>query len=113
MPEHETKSGPVGEIIGDASLSYAFCFFTILTHTAQLGVPIVDLAEPLYVWVGLPIAAVTFFWKQILRWLNAEVLAGTEAYKRAFATTGTSVDKPDVGLAATTLAVFDSLPILG
>jgi hypothetical protein len=37
-----------------------------MLHTARLGIPVLDLIKPAYVWVGLPLAVLGFFSKAII-----------------------------------------------
>lgn len=47
------------------SIAYLMGFFTVLVHTASLGIPIIEIIKPIYIWIGLPLAIVVFS----LRWL--------------------------------------------
>ncbi|MEO0973452.1 MAG: hypothetical protein AAFX85_10190 [Pseudomonadota bacterium] len=52
------------EVIAWASISYAFGFAIVTIHTWRLGLPVIELLNQVYVWVGMPLAAVCFFaWK--------------------------------------------------
>lgn len=42
------------------SIAYGLGFITVMFHTVPFGIPILELAEPVQIWVGLPLAAV--FW---------------------------------------------------
>lgn len=54
-------------IIALAGIAYAGGFFTVMIHTYRLGIPVVELVEPIYVWVGLPLAAAFVSLKFLLR----------------------------------------------
>ncbi len=47
------------------SVAYIAGFITVTVHTAQLGIPVIEILRPVYIWVGLPLAIVIFF----IRWL--------------------------------------------
>jgi hypothetical protein len=75
--------GPIGRILAWGSVSYVFGFITITAHTARLGLPIVELIEPIYIWVGLPLAGVMFFWRQIWRYFVNESKSLTNELRSA------------------------------
>jgi hypothetical protein len=54
-------------IVAWAAIAYAGGFLTIMLHTARLGIPVVQLIEPINVWVGLPLAVVVMVSKWLLR----------------------------------------------
>lgn len=60
-----TSEEYVKQILSWASVSYAFGFVIVTVHTARLGLPVIELLHPIYVWVGLPIALVLFFSSRI------------------------------------------------
>jgi hypothetical protein len=60
---HNSESGAVDfleSLLKWASLAYALGFATVMLNTAHLGIPTLELIEPVQVWVGLPLAAI--FW---------------------------------------------------
>ncbi|HYK61081.1 MAG TPA: hypothetical protein VEV85_16735 [Bryobacteraceae bacterium] len=42
-------------------MAYGFGFLTVMVHTYPLGVPALQLIEPVNVWIGAPLAGVVFF----------------------------------------------------
>lgn len=54
------------------SLSYACGFVTVMVYTWRLGLPVVELIEPIYVLVGLPVAAVAYFWRWLVLYFKQE-----------------------------------------
>jgi hypothetical protein len=36
-------------------------------HTSRLGVPVVQLIEPIYIWIGAPLARVLFFLGHLIK----------------------------------------------
>lgn len=47
------------------AVAYACGFGIVLVHTYRLGVPMLQLMEPVNVWIGLPLAAVVYFLDKI------------------------------------------------
>jgi len=43
------------------AVAYGFGFLTVMVHTYLLGVPVLQLIEPVNVWIGAPLAGVVFF----------------------------------------------------
>jgi hypothetical protein len=37
-----------------------------MLHTHRLGIPVVELIEPIYVWVGIPLAVAGYFVEQLI-----------------------------------------------
>lgn len=63
----ETQQKQLEAILAWGSLSYALGFVTVMAHTARLGIPVIQLIEPIYILVGSPIAIVAFFSRKL--WL--------------------------------------------
>src|SRR3954447_18291219 len=59
-PESSRSVDFLERILKWASISYALGFMTVLCNTAPLGVPALQLVEPVQALVGLPLTAV--FW---------------------------------------------------
>ena len=57
---HEVQSKQLQSILAWVSVAYALGFITVMVHTAQLGIPIIQLLEPVYILVGVPLAIVAF-----------------------------------------------------
>ncbi len=53
-----------------AAVAYAFGFFTVMVHTAHYGLPVIQLIEPLHLWVGLIPSVVLF-----ATWQGVKVVA--------------------------------------
>jgi hypothetical protein len=60
----------VKAVLAWGSVSYAFGFFTVTMHTAKLGLPMIELLQPTYIWVGLPLAIVAFFGRWLMNHLR-------------------------------------------
>ena len=65
-------------LIAWASVAYGLGFAVVLLHTARLGVPVLELVKPIYILIGLPLALLAFFSRQILKWLRAEAIANRD-----------------------------------
>jgi hypothetical protein len=70
-------------VIAGASVAYGLGFAVVLLHTARLGVPVLELVKPIYILIGLPLAMLAFFSRQILKWLKGEAIAGRDELMKA------------------------------
>lgn len=70
-------------LIAWASIAYGCGFVIVLLHTARIGIPVLDLIKPIYVWVGLPVAFAMFFARQILGHLKRHAAANKAELLRA------------------------------
>lgn len=43
------------------AVAYGAGFLTVMLHTNRLGVPVMQLIEPIYIWVGAPLAVAGYF----------------------------------------------------
>lgn len=66
-----------------ASITYGLGFVTVFVHTGRLGLPVLTLLEPVYVLVGLPLAATGLLTLWMLRWLRQEVADNTQRIRQA------------------------------
>lgn len=55
----------VKQLVAWASVSYAVGFGIVTLHTWRLGLPVIELLHPVYVWVGLPVSVVLLFSRRI------------------------------------------------
>jgi hypothetical protein len=60
----------VEQVITWASVSYAAGFFIVLLHTWRLGLPVLDLVQAVYVWIGIPLAVFAFFANQLWQYFR-------------------------------------------
>lgn len=65
-------------LIAWASIAYGCGFLIVLIHTARLGVPVLELVKPVYILIGLPLAALGYFSRQIVSWIRATALASRD-----------------------------------
>src|SRR5688500_14041353 len=56
-------------IVAFVGIAYACGFFTVMVHTYSLGAPVLELGQPIYVWVGLPLAIAFVASKSFIRFL--------------------------------------------
>lgn len=68
----DTKS-VVEQVITWASVSYAAGFFIVLLHTWRLGLPVLDLVQAVYVWIGMPLALFAYFGNEIWRYFRSRL----------------------------------------
>ena len=61
----ESEAKQLEAVLAWASVAYAAGFLTVMVHTARLGIPVIELIKPVYIWIGLPLALVVFS----TRWL--------------------------------------------
>lgn len=43
------------------AVAYGLGFVTVMFHTRKIGIPVIQLVEPVNIWIGLPLAVVLFF----------------------------------------------------
>lgn len=61
------------------AISYAFGFFIVLLHTSRLGLPILELVRPIFVWIGIPLALLIFFSARLARLIQARMVVARAA----------------------------------
>jgi hypothetical protein len=71
---------PVLKWIG---VAYAFGFLVVLVHTYRLGIPMLQLIEPVNVWIGAPLALLAFFLDKIFEGLTRAVRNLRASVKKA------------------------------
>jgi hypothetical protein len=62
---NSNDSKNIESVIAWGSVAYVAGFFIVMVHTASLGIPIIEILKPIYIWIGLPLALVIFS----IRWL--------------------------------------------
>ena len=102
------------------AVAYAWGFVTIMFHTSRLGIPALQVIEPINIWVGLPLAIVTYFadtmalyfWKNLSEF-RAEIVGARLEWKdiHSFQSSAESVINSSANLLASQMRVF--LPYLG
>jgi len=70
--ESKTKS-EISNVIEWASISYAFGFVIVTVHTARLGLPVLEVLKGVYIWIGLPLAALAFFLNRIAKYFLSQL----------------------------------------
>lgn len=53
-----------------AAVAYGLGFLTVMWHTHRLGVPVLQLIEPVNIWIGAPLAIVVFFLDKLAKAAN-------------------------------------------
>ena len=92
----------VEQLLAWATVSYGCGFFIVLLHTARLGIPVVDLLKPIYIWVGLPLALAGFAGSRVYFWVRKIVRGHLSEFRQSLKQTGEIVrdpgGKPDAAL---------------
>lgn len=109
MTESDVKG-----VIAWGSISYAFGFVIVMLHTWRLGLPVLDVLSAIYIWVGLPLAAVAFLSAWLIKLFKMRALARTANIKAAWAELKSPVSTGDLDVLATTFGVLASaVPFVG
>src|SRR5262249_22087715 len=89
--------GFVEQVVTWASVSYAAGFFVVLLHTWRLGLPVLDLVQAVYVWIGLPLAAFAYFWNWPWRYFRGQLEARSALLRASLGAGGPAPDEIDTG----------------
>jgi hypothetical protein len=54
-------------------IAYTFGFLIVLLHTSRLGLPVIELLNPVLIWIGVPLALVTFFSSRLFKLLRGRM----------------------------------------
>lgn len=54
------KITEIGPLLQWVAVAYGAGFLTVMMHTHTLHIPVVELVEPIYIWVGLPLAVALY-----------------------------------------------------
>src|SRR5262245_12223709 len=92
-------SGFIDRVLTYGAVSYGFGFLVVMLHTWRLGLPVISLADPIYVWLGLPFAIVAFYATPIFTVVRNRAIDVTASTAEAFKT-----DKVTPNLIADTAA---------
>lgn len=63
--ESKSKIKDIEPLLKWGAVAYGAGFLTVMAHTYRLGVPVLELVEPVYMWIGWPLALVLYFLKQL------------------------------------------------
>jgi hypothetical protein len=68
VPTEDKKSRirDIEPLLKWAAVAYGGGFLTVMLHTYRLGIPVVELIEPIYIWVGTPLAVAAYFIGQLI-----------------------------------------------
>jgi hypothetical protein len=110
----DASPGFVERALTYGALSYAFGFLVVMLHTARLGFPVIALLDPIYVWIGFPLAVVAFFAAQIWAAARQNIFAAREGLRAAIRNIRPAEGKPLAesfgGLAVSFANAFPILP---
>lgn len=102
-----------------AGVAYGAGFFVVMLHTYRLGVPVVQLIEPIYIWIGLPLAVVLYFIRQLIsafRRTRKTLRSEREVLRREYEELQESSTPPEASQALSRIIVTTApflLPIVG
>jgi hypothetical protein len=65
--EPSSKIKDIEPILKWAAVAYAAGFLTVMLHTHRLGIPVMQLIEPIYILVGTPLALTLFFVEPLMQ----------------------------------------------
>jgi hypothetical protein len=57
----QLNNSSIDSVLAWGSVAYALGFVTVMVHTHDYGFPTLQLLDPIYIWIGWPLAAVAFF----------------------------------------------------
>jgi hypothetical protein len=108
MTQTDTES-TVKNVLSWASVAYGFGFFTVTLHTARLGLPVLELIQPVYVWIGLPLAGVAFFSRRLLQHLLARSAALASDFRSSLAVLSGEVESAEINIVSEMLGAMSVL----
>jgi hypothetical protein len=68
--ENKSKFKDIEPLLKWAGVAYAGGFLTVMLHTHSLGVPVMQLIEPIYILVGVPLALAAYFIEPLVVWFK-------------------------------------------
>jgi hypothetical protein len=106
LPLSEAQSKQIEALIAWGSIAYAAGFVTVTVYTARLGIPVIQILQPVYIWIGFPLALVIFSLGWLSRMARTRLLRALDEYK-GLQTTFQSVVKRQKRNEVTVEAVVD------
>jgi len=100
----------VKTVVAWGSVSYAFGFLTVMLHTSRLGLPVLELLEPIYVWIGLPLAAFTFLARWLLKYFKSRSTELTDEFGSSLERLRGKLDSEKVDIIADLVGAINLLP---
>lgn len=94
-----------------AAVAYGFGFVTVMLHTWRLGLPVIELIHPIYVWVGLPLAAFAYFSRRIVALFRKAVSALAVEMREGWAHAAAPETKGNVDWAADSIAFLKAFSL--
>jgi hypothetical protein len=78
------------------AVAYALGFLTVMLYTYNLGVPVLQLIEPVNVWIGAPLAIIAYFLDKLFKFVKSGRDQFRERIKRARRDEGQFVSREDL-----------------
>jgi cation transport protein ChaC len=97
-PEDDSKRNwrDIEPLLKWGVVSYALGFVTIMFHTAQLGIPVLQVIEPINIWIGFPLTVVIFFVDKIFAYFWKPVVEARQKIVEAWAKLSSSSEEATV-----------------
>jgi hypothetical protein len=70
--ENKSRFKDVEPLLKWAGVAYAGGFITVMLHTHRLGIPVMQLIEPVYILVGIPLALAAYFIEPLVVWFKGK-----------------------------------------
>lgn len=109
----DSAEGNVKRVLTWGSVAYAFGFATVMLHTYRLRMPVIELIHPIYVWVGLPLATVAFFFKHIAAAFRRESSRLAAEVRSGWSQTATTATSAELDIAAELVGLVRAVPLVG
>jgi hypothetical protein len=116
MPELEPNASAEGKVkllLAWASTAYACGFVIVTLHTWRLHLPVIELLHPIYVWIGLPLAVVAFFFEHIASAFRKRSARFAYEVRDGWAQAVSALNQEELNLAASFIGMIKALPGLG
>jgi hypothetical protein len=64
--EKSLKIKDIEPLLKWGAVAYGGGFLTVMLHTHRLGLPVMQLIEPIYIWIGIPLATTLYFFEPLI-----------------------------------------------
>lgn len=114
MTEKEPNSsseGYVKQFLAWGSVAYACGFVIVTLHTWRLGLPVIELLHPIYIWIGLPLTLVTYFFEHIAKAFRKYSVKLADEIQRGWSQVVSPGKQDDLKIAANVVGIVKALPL--
>ncbi len=117
IPSSKTED-KVKTVLGWTSISYALGFITVTLHTFQLRLPVLEVLSSIYIWIGLPLAIVTYCSGWIFNFFKRQILISTSEIRTVWIDVNNKINEQDLNPlnandADRVVNAFEGLPFTG